>query len=125
MKVKSKVWLEKRDKLVFGEGKSRLLKAINQTGSINKASGKMGISFRHAWGYITAIEKRLGFKLIERTKGGKEGGGSRLTPAGRKLVGNFDQLASALNKFTDKKFKEIFGGQCRGIKNKQKQKRIR
>lgn len=118
MKVKSKTWLEKNSKLVFGEGKSELLNAINQTGSINKASKKMGISFRHAWGYITAIEKRLGFKLLERAKGGRDGGGSRLTPAGRDLLGKFNRLENLVNKFADIKFKEIFSDKNRCGKNR-------
>ncbi len=110
MKIKSKVWLEKNSKLIFGDGKSQILKAIEEAGSINKAAKKMGISFRHAWGYITAIERRAGFKLIERNKGGIGGGGSCLTPRAKELVQKFDRLKRAVNKFTDKKSKEIFGG---------------
>ncbi|MBL7131021.1 MAG: LysR family transcriptional regulator [Candidatus Omnitrophica bacterium] len=108
MKIKSKVWLEKNGKLVFGEGKSNLLKAIDKTGSINKASKQMGISFRRGWAYITAIEKRLGIQLIARSKGGKHGGGSCLTPAGKMLVRKFDKLEDIVRKFTDAKFQELF-----------------
>lgn len=42
MKIKSKIWLEKRNGLIFGEGKSELLKAIDETGSISKAAKKNG-----------------------------------------------------------------------------------
>ena len=108
MKIKSKVWLEKDGKLVFGSGKSELLKAIDQAGSIKAAAEKMGVSFRHAWGYITAIEKRLGFKLIERMKGGIGGGGSRLTPQGKELVRKFDRLEKFVKRYTNLKFKEMF-----------------
>lgn len=118
MRVKSKVWLERKGELVFGDGKSQILKAIDRTGSISKASRKMGFSFRHGWGYITAIEKRMGFKLIERSKGGRGGGGSCLTPAGRQIVKKFDSLQRTVNKFTDKQYKEIFGGRSRCNKNK-------
>jgi len=117
MKVKSKVWLEEKGELVFGDGKSEILKAIDRTGSISKASRKMGFSFRHGWGYITAIEKRMGFKLIERSKGGRGGGGSHLTPAGREIVKKFDSLQKAVNKFTDKQYGEIFSGRSRHFKN--------
>ena len=108
MQIKSKVWLEKGNKLIFGEGKSNLLKAINDTGSISKGSKKMGMSFRHGWGYITAVERRTGIKLIERKKGGSGGGGSCLTSAGKEMIEKFDMMKSAVDKFTDKKFKEIF-----------------
>jgi len=118
MRVKSKVWLEKKGELIFGEGKSELLKAINRTGSINRASVKMGISFRRAWSHITAIEKRMGFKIIERVKGGKNGGGSCLTPLGRDLIRRFDILSDNVINFTDRKFKEIFSGKGRHTKNR-------
>jgi molybdate transport system regulatory protein len=112
------VWLEKKGELIFGEGKSELLKAIDQTGSINRASLKLGISFRQAWSHITAIERRMGFKIIERTKGGRSGGGSRLTPLGRDLIRRFDCLNDAVNNFTDHKFEEILGVKARYNKNR-------
>jgi len=118
MRVRSKVWLEKDNKLVFGDGKSELLKAIDRTGSISKASRSMGISFRRGWSYVSAVEKRLGCRLIERSKGGRSGGGSYLTPLGKKLIGEFDKLNEAVCKFTDKKFKETFGGRSKYLKNK-------
>ena len=118
MQIKSKTWLEKNGELVFGEGKSELLKAIDQTGSISKASKKMGISFRHAWGYITAIERRLGLKLIERRKGGRQGGGSCLTPHARSLLQKYDRLNRIINAFVDKKYKEIFGDRYKNSKSR-------
>lgn len=108
MKVKSKVWLEKNGELIFGEGKSELLKAIEETGSIKKATQKMGISFRHGWGYITAIERRLGFKLIERSRGGRGGGGSRLTPQAKELIQKFDCLKHDIQTCANDTFKRAF-----------------
>ena len=87
MQIKSKIWLEKNKRLVFGEGKSEIFKLIQKYRSINKAADRMGISFRHAWSYINEIEKRLGVRLIQRTKGGIGGGGSRLTNYARELMG--------------------------------------
>ena len=118
MKAKTKVWLEKSGSLVFGSGKSELLKAIDETGSIKAASERMGISFRHGWGYVTAIEKRLGLKLIERSKGGRGGGGSRLTPAGMRLMCNFDRMESLIIRFADKKFREVFADESGRRKNR-------
>jgi len=108
VRVCSKIWLEKNERLVFGEGKSNLLKAIDDTGSIKNASHKMGISFRHGWGYITAIEKRLGCKFIERRKGGKDKGGSRLTKDARDFIKRYDRMKLRVDKFADKVFSEIF-----------------
>lgn len=118
MNIRSKVWLEEGKELIFGKGKSDLLKAIDETGSISKASKKMGISFRHGWGYITAIEKRLGIKLIERLKGGRGGGGSHLTSKARELIRRFDRLDNEVTRFSDAKFREIFADGDRAIKDR-------
>jgi len=124
MKVKSKVWLEEGGKLVFGDGKSQILNAIDQTGSISKASKKMGVSFRRGWGYVTAIEKRLGCKLIERERGGRYKGGSHLTPYAKTLLSKFNKLKKAVNDTTDKRFTEIFCAEGRDTKDKRKRKTI-
>jgi len=109
MEVKSKVWIEKDGKLIFGEGKAALLAHIKNTGSIKKAAQLMGISFRHAWGYIDAIERRLGKKMLVRKRGGKYGGGSELTEEARELIKRFQKLNKYVKKYTDEKFKKLFG----------------
>ena len=108
MRIKSKIWLEKDGRLVFGEGKSRILKAIQKYRSINKAASSMGMSYRHAWSYIGEIEKRANIKLIERIKGGRGGGGSRLTDSATELIKNYDKLKEDVDEYTDRKAKEIF-----------------
>ena len=110
MQIRSKVWLEKNGKLVFGEGKSEIFKLVQKHDSINKAAEELGVSFRHAWSYINEIEKRLGILLVARTKGGKGGGGSCLTDYAIELMKKYDRLKNEVDKYTDKKAKEIFAG---------------
>ncbi|MCK4245305.1 MAG: LysR family transcriptional regulator [Candidatus Omnitrophica bacterium] len=108
MKVKSKVWIEKDGKPIFGEGKARLFQAIEKTGSINEAAQLMGISFRRAWGYITAMEKRARFVFVNKNRGGKGGGGSRLTEEAKRFLRRYERLNKSIRAFSDKKFKEIW-----------------
>lgn len=108
MRIKSKVWLEKDGELVFGSGKSMILAAIGETGSINKAAKAMNMSYRHAWSYIASAEKRMGRQLLVRTKGGSGGGGAQLTDYAKVLLKRFKNLECQVNAFTDKRYKEIF-----------------
>lgn len=108
MRVKSKVWLEKDGELVFGSGKSLILKAIQETGSINKAAKKMNMSYRHAWSYVISAEKRIGKPLLIRIKGGKDGGGALLTDYAKELLKKFSRLEKEVNVFTDKRYRNIF-----------------
>lgn len=108
MEIKSKIWLEKDGKLVFGAGKTSILKAIAKTGSINKAAREMNMSYRHAWSYIRSAEKRMGNDLLIKTKGGKSGGGAVLTDYAKGLVVRFEKLDRQVRAFTNQRYKKIF-----------------
>ena len=87
IKAKFKLWLStKKAEGVFGDGKWRLLKAIESTGSLKAASTMLGISYRKAWGDLKKAEQHLGVKLVERERGGNKGGRTGLTKEGKKWV---------------------------------------
>lgn len=108
LQVKSKVWLEKDGKLVFGTGKYLILKTIAETGSINQAAKILKMSYRHIWSYVNSIEKRLGCPLLMKNKGGKDGGGAILRDSARELLKKYEKLEQEVKAFADRRFKEIF-----------------
>jgi len=110
MEIKSKLWIEVGGRPVFGRGRRFLLEAIERYGSINQAAKEIHISYRKAWGYIKAMEERLGFKLIERTTGGKNGGGAVLTPKAKEFIRKYRLLEQGINEFVDKRFSRFFSG---------------
>ena len=69
--------------------KFRLLKSIHETGSLKMAASETGVSYRKAWGSIEEIENTIGFKLVNRHRGGTHGGKTTLTKPSIKLQGNF------------------------------------
>ena len=91
-----KLWLEFGGKPVFGVGVSRLLEAINDTGSILAASKEVGMQYRRAWTLLSNTEEKLGAKLIRRNRGGAGGGGSSLTPVAIMLLKRFHILVDAM-----------------------------
>ncbi len=108
LEVRSKIWLEKQDEVIFGRGRKQLLKAIDKYGSINQAAKELDISYRKAWSYINAMEERLGIKLIDRFTGGKSGGGAKLTDECREFLNKYEQLEEGINENINKKFYSIF-----------------
>lgn len=108
MKIKSKLWIESDGKPVFGRGRRFLLEAIDKHGSINQAAKEINISYRKAWGYIKAMEERLGFKLIERQTGGKNGGGATLTEEAKKFLKMYEELEMGIREIVDERFRRIF-----------------
>ncbi|HEY7745443.1 MAG TPA: LysR family transcriptional regulator [Desulfuromonadales bacterium] len=109
LEVRSKVWLEVDGEPLLGEGRERLLLLIEQEGSISAAARAMDIPYRKAWSYLENMEKKLGFALVERHKGGARGGRTTLTAKARSLLARFDELKKGVQEFVDGRFVEAFG----------------
>ncbi len=110
LNIKSKLWLDIDGEPVFGRGRRFLLEAIGKYGSINQAAKEINISYRKAWGYIKAMEERLGIKLIERQTGGKNGGGATLTEEAREFLRKYEAMEKGIQDIVDERFKKIFKG---------------
>ena len=108
MEIRSKIWLEVNGEPVFSRGRAVLLRAIDRYGSINRAAAETGISYRRAWGYIKAMEKRLGMDLVRTKTGGVGGGGTMLTDEARCFLLMYEELESGINELVDERFRNIF-----------------
>jgi len=73
-----------------------LLRAVADQGSLNAAADALGRSYSRAHSRLGDLEEALG-PLVDRERGGPDGGGSRLTDEGRALLARFDRLAAALD----------------------------
>jgi molybdate transport system regulatory protein len=116
---KFKLWLSTAEEEgVFGDGKYRLLRAIESCGSLRSAADSLGISYRKAWGDLKKAERILGVRLIDRTRGGSAGGGMVLTDAGRRWVGAFAWFRAGMEKSARDEFRtmleEVFEGDPSG-----------
>jgi molybdate transport repressor ModE-like protein len=108
LKLNYKIWLETEDNLgVLGDGKWILLKAIDETGSLKNAIDKLGLSYRKTWNNLQQIEERLGFPILETSRGGSEKGNTILTPEGKKIVKAFDRFHNRADKLMQKEFEKF------------------
>ncbi len=64
----------------------QLLEQIEQTGSITQAAKSLSMSYRAAWNAVDALRNLAGEALLVTQSGGSDGGGTRLTPAGKRLL---------------------------------------
>jgi len=81
-----RLWVAIGGHNALGPGKVRLLEAITSTKSLAAAAKQLRMSYRLAWQHVRLIEERTGLRVVERTRGGRSGGGTALTPDGRALV---------------------------------------
>ncbi|SHJ30534.1 winged helix-turn-helix domain-containing protein [Aquimarina spongiae] len=106
-KIKSRIWIETEDGVYLGEGRVRLLKAIDQTGSLSKAANALSMSYKKAWNLLDSMNKTAKEPLVITTTGGKGGGGAHLTEHGSKAIQAFDNINQKCWDFLDKEFDQI------------------
>ena len=91
-KIKSRIWIETEEGMFLGNGRVRLLKAINNTGSLSKAAKSMGMSYKKAWNLIDSVNSKAKDTVVITTTGGKDGGGASVTEYGKSLIEQFEIL---------------------------------
>lgn len=94
LKIKAQVCLD--DRIAIGPGKADLLAAVEREGSIAAAGRSLGISYRRTRDMIDTLNQCWGAAVVITEKGGRTGGGSRLTDRGRAVLDAFRALERAL-----------------------------
>ena len=87
---------------VIGPGMAQLLHGVEKYGSLRQAAADMGMSYSKAWTHLRRSEKVCGVKLTERSIGGAEGGGSRLTEEGKWLLAAYDSFVQEADRSVKK-----------------------
>lgn len=109
MRVQTKVVLQDDDgEKFFGEGPARLLRHVEQTGSVLQASKAMAMAYSKAVKILNNAEDALGFPLLVRTAGGASGGGSCLTEAGRIWLERYESFRDACRAADEALFRQHF-----------------
>lgn len=78
--------LERGGRDFLGAKRIALLESIDRTGSITRAARQVGLSYKAAWDTLEAMNNLAEQSLMDRSAGGRHGGGTRLTEHGRELV---------------------------------------
>jgi molybdate transport system regulatory protein len=72
--------------IAVGPGKADLLAAVAAHGSISAAGRSMGMSYKKAWYLLDTMNRCFKEPVVEAAKGGRRGGGARLTPMGQRVL---------------------------------------
>jgi len=86
MRVRFNLWIENSEGgLLYGRGRHRALKAVEEQGSLSAAAEALEVPFRGLWARMKSSEKRLGFKLMESRAGRGPASGTVLTEQGQAI----------------------------------------
>jgi molybdate transport system regulatory protein len=109
LRIRSKIWLEIDGQSFLGDGRYRMLAAVQRHGSISAAARDLGLSYRKVWARLQAMEKASPFPLLERRVGGKDGGATILTAEVLGLMKHYQAMREMVNAEADRCFLECFG----------------
>ena len=91
----------------FDSDAAALLTKIDELNSVAEACKAVDISYSKGWRVIRTAEKGLGYRLVARKAGGKNGGQASLTDRGRELLECYERLALEMNEDVRKRFSEL------------------
>ncbi len=99
LKLYGDIWLGQDGASMLGDLRISLLEHIGRTGSITQAAKAVGVSYKTAWDTVDAMKNISSEPLVESEAGGKRGGGTRLTEAGRRLVATYRLIQQEHERF--------------------------
>jgi molybdate transport system regulatory protein len=108
VKPRVKVWVVFGEGVKFGDGRARLLELVDELGSLRQALDRVGMSYRHGWGYFRDLERASGMRLLESRPGEGRRGGMRLTAEGRAFLGCYRRFRDGLDGAATRQFARAF-----------------
>lgn len=97
-----------REQRFMGPGPCLLLSLIGETRSLRQACGQMSISYSKGLKMIDQMEQQLGEPLVAKKRGGAQRGETTLTPAGQRLLQQYQRFLAECQSHAEKAFKRIF-----------------
>ena len=101
--IRARLWLTGAYHLdqggYVGVGRITLLEKIDQTGSMNQAAKAMGMSYKKAWKLVAQMNQMFAQPLVEKSHGGKQGGGTYVTAQGYRVIESFRELEQKIEAF--------------------------
>lgn len=101
MELAGNVSILKETGEALGGDKIGLLEKIAEYGSITRAAKAVGLSYKTAWDYVKFMNNVSARPLVVRTAGGKGGGGTVLTDAGKEVIEHYRIIRQEHRKFLD------------------------
>ena len=80
------------DDAMLGPGKADLLEQIQATGSIAAAGRAMGMSYKRAWSLVEEMNAAFQPALVDRARGGAQGGGAALSETGQQVLAHYRRI---------------------------------
>ncbi len=105
--IRFRIWFYADDDKFLGKGRVELLERIKEVGSITNAAKGMKMSYRQAWQMVKEMNESANEILVEKSLGGKGGGGASITKAGERAITQFHDFEQKVNRFIAEESKKL------------------
>ncbi|MBO4938597.1 MAG: NTP transferase domain-containing protein [Oscillospiraceae bacterium] len=85
-----------------------LLYLLADTNNMRISCAYSGIAHSKAWDMINRMEQHLGYSVVERQRGGRSGGSTRLTAQGQAFLEAYHDFEQTVHRFTQEEFRKRF-----------------
>ena len=86
----------------------KALKLVSELGTLRAAADAMELSYSNVWSKIRGSEEALGIQLMERSVGGKRGGGTTLTENAERLMKFYERYCKELGDEADRLLVKLY-----------------
>jgi molybdate transport system regulatory protein len=100
-----------------GPGKIGLLEAIRDAGSLSKGARNIGMSYRRAWLLVESLNQWFRDPVTVASRGGKDGGGMRVTEFGEGLIKDYRQLEQDFATLAERRLQPVIAKVVRHSKS--------
>ena len=111
-RLRSKLEVDTEFGSFLGDTRIKLLEAIEKHGSITHAAKAVPLSYKAAWDAIDAMNNLADQPLVQRSTGGKNGGGTQITEHGKKTVALYRALEAEYQAALDRLSASMNDGQA-------------
>ncbi|MCH5138960.1 NTP transferase domain-containing protein [Clostridiaceae bacterium UIB06] len=97
-----------KEALFFDSKTKLLLILINNTHSVRSACKHIALSCSKAWNMLNQLEQELGYAVVERKRGGYNGGKTYLTKEGLEFLEKYQQFEENVRQYAKEEFERLF-----------------
>ena len=87
--------------IALGPGKMELLALLVETESLSESARRMNMSYMRAWKLVKTMEKYFRKPVVMAERGGKSGGGMKVTETGRRALALYQEMEANALKSTE------------------------
>jgi len=106
-RLRGRIWIEGPEGTFLGYGRVVLLERIKEHGSISAAARSMEMSYRHAWELVDSMNRQSRSPVVEKSTGGRGGGGAILTETGEEAIVTFWTVHGEFKEFLSTRGKKL------------------